>query len=585
MSRFGLGKRPGTGGLSTGKPCTLVTLGLVLALSFVFTWEARSGRSIVSIVDKRADRELQATIDSILYNNATSISKEPVAAAADGSPAEDERAAEAEAEAEPKPEAAASDEMQDIGGELTSADELQLWKLTHSMMYWAHSNPVPKPSHGELFAAPAEPHYITWEQDFAGMNNVRYQVEVLVVMGHLFRRTLVMPDHLTSSMDHLHEFGRQQLADFFDFHDLSTWVPVITMQQYLDVRGVAADDEIRHDTGKLRDYLRGEQEGWTTVYPKWDANGEVMPVPYEEYPLIHTRQNPSWDQFKQRASKVLRYDQEMQQARSLHFKTEGEYRLFGNLAGFWFWPTQGWQDYYMAGMRDHFHFHHDIVANASRIVHHLHKRFGVEGFNCLHDRVDDFKAQFPHYFIDEHKLREHVQMVLGDSTLPLYIATKQVNESRFAPLHEVYTQVVYLKDVVDDVLPGINPMYLGPIEQMVCSVATRFVGTFGSTFSGFVHRLRGHQHPGLVPDKGVYYTNFPFQPEEYADLIANNEPWAKTVWWPQEGRRLFADAMWAREFSLTWDFSESEVAREHSVFNPARRRLQQQQRQRQRARQ
>lgn len=30
--------------------------------------------------------------------------------------------------------------------------------------------------------------------------------------------------------------------------------------------------------------------------------------------------------------------------------------------------------------------------------------------------------------------------MLGDSTLPLYIATKQVNESRFAPLHEVYTQ-------------------------------------------------------------------------------------------------------------------------------------------------
>jgi hypothetical protein len=53
----------------------------------------------------------------------------------------------------------------------------------------------------------------------------------------------------------------------------------------------------------------------------------------------------------------------------------------------------------------------------------------------------------------------------------------------------------------------------------------------------------------------VFYTNFPFQPEEYADSIANNEPWAKTVWWDQEGRKLYNDAMWAREFSLTWDFS------------------------------
>lgn len=119
-----------------------MTLGLVLALSFVFTWEARSGRSIVSIVDKRADRELQATIDSILRGNATSVGAEPAAAAADDILPEDDRAAEAEAEAES--EAAASNEIQDKGGALTSADELQLWKLTHSMMYWAHSNPVPK---------------------------------------------------------------------------------------------------------------------------------------------------------------------------------------------------------------------------------------------------------------------------------------------------------------------------------------------------------------------------------------------------------------------------------------------------------
>jgi hypothetical protein len=26
-------------------------------------------------------------------------------------------------------------------------------------------------------------------------------------------------------------------------------------------------------------------------------------------------------------------------------------------------------------------------------------RYAVEGFNCLHDRVDDFKQQFPHYFV------------------------------------------------------------------------------------------------------------------------------------------------------------------------------------------
>lgn len=33
-----------------------------------------------------------------------------------------------------------------------------------------------EPSHGQLFPAYDRPQYITWEQDFAGMNNVRYQV-------------------------------------------------------------------------------------------------------------------------------------------------------------------------------------------------------------------------------------------------------------------------------------------------------------------------------------------------------------------------------------------------------------------------
>ena len=59
----------------------------------------------------------------------------------------------------------------------------------------------------------------------------------------------------------------------------------------------------------------------------------------------------------------------------------------------------------------------------------------------------------------------HAQVV-GDSPLPLYIATKKVNKTRFAPLHEAYPQIAYLSDILDEALPGINPMYLGPIEQV-----------------------------------------------------------------------------------------------------------------------
>lgn len=58
-----------------------------------------------------------------------------------------------------------------------------------------------RPSHGELFAAPAEPHYITWEQDFAGMNNVRYQVRLLADTSVTWRR--IHPDNTLGCSDGL----------------------------------------------------------------------------------------------------------------------------------------------------------------------------------------------------------------------------------------------------------------------------------------------------------------------------------------------------------------------------------------------
>ena len=43
------------------------------------------------------------------------------------------------------------------------------------------------PSGGPLFQPPGEAKYITWEQDFAGMNNVRLQV---CVVRNVVRQTL-----------------------------------------------------------------------------------------------------------------------------------------------------------------------------------------------------------------------------------------------------------------------------------------------------------------------------------------------------------------------------------------------------------
>jgi hypothetical protein len=55
-------------------------------------------------------------------------------------------------------------------------------------------------------------------------------------------------------------------------------------------------------------------------------------------------------------------------------------------------------------------------------------------------------------------------------------------------------------------LDGINPNYLGMIDQVVCTRATIFVGTWFSTFSGYITRMRGYL--GLE-DKSVFYADLP----------------------------------------------------------------------------
>ena len=59
-----------------------------------------------------------------------------------------------------------------------------------------------------------------------------------------------------------------------------------------------------------------------------------------------------------------------------------------------------------------------------------------------------------------------------------------------------------LKDyLADGVLKGVNPNFHGMIESIVWSRADRFAGTWFSTFTGYIHRLRGYH--GLAEE--TYY--------------------------------------------------------------------------------
>ena len=49
---------------------------------------------------------------------------------------------------------------------------------------------------------------------------------------------------------------------------------------------------------------------------------------------------------------------------------------------------------------------------------------------------------------------------------------------------------------------NLNPNYLGMIDQVVCTRGNIFVGTWFSTFSGYITRMRGYMGK---EDKTIYY--------------------------------------------------------------------------------
>ena len=50
-------------------------------------------------------------------------------------------------------------------------------------------------------------------------------------------------------------------------------------------------------------------------------------------------------------------------------------------------------------------------------------------------------------------------------------------------------------------LANVNPNYLGMIDQVICSRGQYFIGTWFSTFTGYITRMRGyfgkHDHTGM----------------------------------------------------------------------------------------
>ena len=149
----------------------------------------------------------------------------------------------------------------------------------------------------------------------------------------------------------------------------------------------------------------------------------------------------------------------------------------------------------------------DVVWQvAARVVAQL----GAFRYSALHIRRNDL--QYKNVFVSANATLRNVAPLLREGET-LYLATDEQRPEFFDTLRARHPRLIQWRDLYTEaaghVLRGVDvPRKLvGCIEQAICAMGRRFIGTQHSTFSGYIPRLRGFIG---APDTLIYYHNQPW---------------------------------------------------------------------------
>ena len=147
-------------------------------------------------------------------------------------------------------------------------------------------------------------------------------------------------------------------------------------------------------------------------------------------------------------------------------------------------------------IRDFLHYKEEIICASARIVNAIEEsaltiRASNHEFYSMHIRRGDFARQYPEGDVSAEDLIMQIEAdgILAENSL-VYIATDEHDKSFFHPFQEKY-HVLFLQDFPAQI-EGIGDEYYPMLDQLVASKSAMFYGTWPSTFSSYINRLRGY---------------------------------------------------------------------------------------------
>mmetsp|Transcript_11694 Transcript_11694/g.15268 ORF Transcript_11694/g.15268 Transcript_11694/m.15268 type:complete len:621 (-) Transcript_11694:154-2016(-) len=378
--------------------------------------------------------------------------------------------------------------------------------------------------------------FVTFEPDHGGWNNIRMAMETVMVFAHATGRILVMPpDQPLYLLNKDNDHKAHGFADFFQLQDIheSGAMEIIEMENFLKDYGkkgllpkpFESDvQNIYQTSGRqaLWDYLRDIGEK-----PKWDPFKVGCVIP-DSTDSIDSPIDPSVAHVKDFLGdrEAVYYYKELREATVVHFPSNHKlgYRYLTHFYTFIYFVDDWMDRFYKRFIRDAMHYREDIYCAASCVVRQLWEETGGS-YSSFHIRRGDF--QYKVVKLPAEDLYENSKDQLNDGEY-IYIATDERNKAFFDPFRSRY-KIRFLDDYMDSCdLHSINKNYYGMIDQIISSYGRIFFGTWFSTFTGYITRMRGYL--GFENRSNWYF----HKPKKEAFQHHDKEWWPDTPFYKRE---------------------------------------------------
>jgi hypothetical protein len=411
-----------------------------------------------------------------------------------------------------------------------------------------------------------EKRYITFEPDRGGWNNIRMALEIVIVFAHATGRTLVLPpntpfyrltDQSGNGAKH-HGF-----ADFIDLEHpaLRNKVEMISMTEFLEREGggkiftlpQGKEGQLIRNSADHCFYIAKSNYSCSYIYgflrkegfvPELQASKDCLifdkvhqaaKVEYNDeelFDLLPEDEQEKITNFCKKRKPTFYGGNELDTVPLIHFQGgEKHHRLLNHFYAFLFFADDKIDHYYKRFVRDFMHYGDNIFCTAGKVIRALQDeaaKAGITSFSALHVRRGDF--QYQKVKISAEDWYENTKDLFPDPREIIYVATDERDRKFFEPLAQQHN-LRFLDDFKEIAqLDQLDPNLFGMIDTVIASRGRLFVGTWFSTFTGFINRMRGyHGMSGTTsyystPDR-KFNTHKWVDPEK--DLIAREWP---TAW-------------------------------------------------------